>query len=46
MSLRIGKFGNFDGLEHELLWVDESALQWWFDRAIAYDEADLPYGDR
>lgn len=38
VSLRIGKFGDRDELEHEMLRVDESTLRWWFDKAIAYDE--------
>jgi nucleoside-diphosphate-sugar epimerase len=38
VSLRIGKFGDPAPIEHEMLRVDEATLQWWFDKALAYDE--------
>lgn len=38
VSLRIGKFGELDTLEHEMLRVDEAAIRFWFDKAIAYRE--------
>lgn len=38
VSLRIGKFGNPDVIEHEMLRVDEATLLWWFDKAILHQE--------
>jgi len=38
VSLRIGKFGDPDEMQHEMLRVDVPTLLWWFDKAIAYSE--------